>query len=272
MLNEYKVLNNGVKMPVLGLGTYMVEDGRQTVEAVKTAIKLGYRHIDTAAIYKNEEGVGKGIRESGIARDEIFLVSKVWNNEQGYENTLKAFELSLKKLATDYLDLYLIHWPKPLSKETWRALEKLYKDGKVRAIGVSNFKEHHLEDLLTEAEIVPMVNQVEFHPQLAQPELLNYCKNKSIQVVAWAPLMRGRIFEIQLFKELSEKYNKSIPQIVLRWDIQKDVVTIPKSINLDRIKENSEIFDFEISEEDMIRISKLDSGVRIGSDPDKITF
>lgn len=272
MLNEYKLLNNGAKIPVLGFGTFKVESGKQTVESVKAAIEIGYRHIDTAAIYRNEEGVGKGIKESGVSRNDIFLVSKVWNSDQGYENTLKAFELSLKKLDTDYLDLYLIHWPKPLNKETWRALEKIYKDGKVRSIGVSNFKEHHLQDLLETAKIKPMVNQIEFHPQLAQPELLKFCKDKDIQVVAWGPLMQGKIYEIQLFKELSQKYNKSIAQIVLRWDIQKGVVTIPKSINQDRIKGNSEIFDFEISEEDMDKISKLNTGVRIGSDPDKITF
>lgn len=272
MLNSYNLLSNGVKIPILGFGTFKVEDGKQTIDAVRTALEIGYRHIDAAAIYNNEDSVGQGIKESGVPREEIFLTSKVWNSDQGYENTLKAFETSLEKLGTDYLDLYLIHWPKELNKETWRALEKLYKDGRVRAIGVCNFKEHHLEDLMEDAEIKPMVNQVEFHPQLSQPELLNYCKANNIQVVAWGPLMQGKIFKFQLLKELSEKYNKTIAQITLRWDIQKGVVTIPKSIDPARIKGNSEIFDFEITEEDMQRIASLNTGERIGPDPDKIDF
>ena len=272
MLNSYNLLSNGVKMPVLGFGTFKVPDGKQTVEAVRTALEIGYRHIDTAAIYKNEDSVGQAIKESGVPREEIFLTSKVWNSDQGYESTLKAFEQSLERLDTDYLDLYLIHWPKALNKETWRALEKLYKDGRVRAIGVSNFKEHHLEEIMEVAEIKPMVNQVEFHPQLAQPELLHFCKVNDIQVVAWGPLMQGKIFEFELIKELAEKYNKTIAQVALRWDIQNGVVTIPKSINPVRIKGNSEIFDFQITEEDMQRIAMLNTGERIGPDPDKITF
>jgi len=272
MLNKYNLLSNNVKMPVLGFGTFKVEDGKQTADAVRQALEIGYRHIDAAAIYNNEEGVGQGIKESGVPREEIFLTSKVWNTDQGYENTLKAFEVSLEKLGTDYLDLYLIHWPKDLSKETWKALEKLYKDGRVKAIGVSNFKEHHLKEIMKDAEINPMVNQVEFHPQLAQPELLKLCKANGIQVVAWGPLMQGKIFKVELMKELAKKYNKTIAQITLRWDIQSGVVTIPKSTNPVRIKGNSEIFDFEITKEDMQRISILNTGERIGPDPDKIDF
>lgn len=272
MLTSYNLLSNGVKMPVLGFGTFKVKDGKQTVEAVRTALEVGYRHIDAAAIYNNEESVGQGIKESEVPREEIFLTSKVWNSDQGYESTLKAFDLSLEKLGTDYLDLYLIHWPKELNKETWRALEKLYKDGRVRAIGVCNFKEHHLEELMKDAEIKPMVNQVEFHPQLAQPELLKYCKDNDIQVVAWGPLMQGQIFKFELMKELAQKYNKTVAQITLRWDIQNGVVTIPKSIDPARIKGNSEIFDFEITEEDMKKIEELNTGERIGPDPDKINF
>lgn len=272
MLNEYNVLSNGVKMPQLGFGTFRVEDGKQTVDAVRTALEIGYRHIDAAAVYDNEESVGQGIKESRVPREEIFITSKVWNSDQGYENTLKAFDFSLKKLGTDYLDLYLIHWPKALNKETWRALEKLYKEGKVRAIGVSNFKEHHLIDLMESAEIKPMVNQVEFHPQFSQPELLKFCKDNDIQVVAWGPLMQGQLSKLELINELSAKYNKTPAQIVLRWDIQQGVITIPKSINPDRIKSNSEIFDFELSKEDMEKISALNTGKRIGPDPDNITF
>lgn len=272
MINNYTVLSNGVKMPRLGFGTFKVEDGKQTIESVKHALKVGYRHIDAASIYQNEEGVGQGIKESGVLREEIFLTSKVWNSDQGYESTLKAFEESLKKLGTDYLDLYLIHWPKELNNETWRALEKLYKEGKVRAIGVSNFKEHHLEDLMKNAEIMPMVNQVEFHPQLPQTELLKFCKDNNIQLEAWGPLMQGKVFEIELMKELAEKYNKTIAQIVLRWDIQMGIVTIPKSIKPQRIENNMKVFDFEISEEDMERIASLNTGERIGPDPDNINF
>lgn len=271
-IKEYSILSNGVKMPWLGFGTFKVPEGKVVEEAVKEALRLGYRHIDTAAIYKNEEGVGQAIKDSGVPREEIFLVSKVWNTDQGYESTLKAFETSLKKLQTDYLDLYLIHWPKALNKETWKALEKLYKEGRVKAIGVSNFKLHHLEELLEDAEIIPMVNQVEFHPQFPQTEIMEICKKHNIQLEAWGPLMQGKIFEILLMKELAEKYNKTISQIALRWDLQMGVVTIPKSITPERIKENMNIFDFEISKEDMDRIAQLNIGERIGPDPDHITF
>lgn len=272
MLNTSVELINGVKMPVLGFGTFKVEDGNITVQAVKDALAVGYRHIDCAAIYGNEESVGQALRECGVNREEIFITSKVWNSEQGYDKTLSAFEKTIKDLGTDYLDLYLIHWPKALNKETWKALEYLYREGKVRAIGVSNFKEHHLKELMEVAEVMPMVNQVEFHPQLAQPELLKFCKENGIQVEAWGPLMQGKVFEVELFKELSEKYNRSISQLVLRWDIQMGVVTIPKSIKLNRIEENYKIFDFEISQEDMERIAELNTGERIGPDPDTITF
>ncbi|MHC1750877.1 MAG: aldo/keto reductase [Cellulosilyticaceae bacterium] len=272
MENTYVVLNNGIKMPIVGFGTFKVEDGMQTVEAVKHALQTGYRHIDTAAIYNNEEGVGEGIRKSGVPREEIFLVSKVWNSDQGYEKTLEAFELSLKKLGTDYLDLYLIHWPKALNKETWKALEHLYKEGRVKAIGVSNFKEHHLEELLEVATVKPMVNQVELHPQLAQPELVAYCKAQDIQIEAWGPLMQGKVFEIPLMKELAQKYNRTVAQLTLRWGIQKDTVVIPKSINPSRIEGNFDVFNFEITPEDMARIETLNTGERIGPDPDNITF
>lgn len=264
------ILSNGVKMPWLGFGTYKVENGRTVIESVKEALKIGYRHIDTASFYNNEEGVGIAIKESGVAREEIFLVSKVWNSDQGYEKTLNAFETSIKKLGTDYLDLYLIHWPQPLYKETWRALEKLYKEGRVRAIGVSNFTVNHLKDLLEDVEIVPMVNQVEFHPQLIQNQLIEFCKKHNIQLEAWSPLMRGKIFGIQLLEDLAKKYKKTITQIVLRWDLQMGVVTIPKSITPVRIKENTDIFDFEISKEDINKIKQLDKSLRVGSNPDKV--
>ena len=265
-------LNNGIKMPILGFGTFKVEDAQQTIDAVKCALELGYRHIDTATIYQNEEGVGQAIKESGIPREEIFLTSKVWNSDQGYESTLKAIETSIKKLHTDYLDLYLIHWPKALNHETWRALEELYNQGRIRAIGVSNFKEHHLDNLLEVATVLPVVNQVEYHPRMMQTSLAKYCKERGIQLEAWGPLMQGKVFELDLLNDLAQKYNKTIAQIVLRWDIQNGIVTIPKSVHPDRIKGNAEIFDFEISPEDMELINSLNKEERIGPDPDHITF
>jgi diketogulonate reductase-like aldo/keto reductase len=265
-------LNNGVVMPMLGFGTFQVPDGDVTVQSVKAALELGYRHIDTAAVYRNERGVGEGIRQSGIDRKDIFLTSKVWNSDQGYDTTLKAFDESMNKLGFDCLDLYLIHWPKPLNRETWRAMERLYKEKRIRAIGVSNFHIHHLEDLLAGCEIKPMVNQIEFHPRLVQPHLLEFCKKHEIQFEAWSPLMQGKIFSISLLKDLSVKYRRTVSQIVLRWDIQMGVVTIPKSTHPERIKENMGIFDFEISEKDMQMICALDKGERVGSDPDNFNF
>ncbi|QXE20876.1 aldo/keto reductase [Clostridium sp. 001] len=263
------ILNNGVKMPWIGFGTYKA-DGPSVINSVKGALKVGYGHIDTAAFYKNEDGVGTGIKESEVPREKIFLTSKVWISDEGYEKTLKAFEASIKKLKTDYLDLYLIHWPNPLHNETWRALEKLYKEGYVRAIGVSNFTTGHLKDLMANAEIMPMVNQVEFHPLLVQNDLREFCQKNSIQLEAWSPLMRGKVFEIPLLKELAKKYKKTVSQIVLRWDLQMGVVTIPKSTTPSRIKENTDIFDFEISKDDMAKIQQLDKGIRTGSEPDEV--
>lgn len=260
-------------MPRFGLGVFKVENGSEATESVKAAIKNGYRSIDTAAIYKNEEGVGAGIKESGVARDELFITSKVWNEDQGYETTLAAFEKSLERLELDYLDLYLIHWPgKDKYKDTWRALEKLYKDGKVRAIGVSNFQVHHLEELLKDAEIKPMVNQVEFHPCLTQVELREYCKKQGIQVEAWSPLMQGQLLDNEVLKQIAEKHKKSVAQVILRWDLQQDVITIPKSIKEHRIIENADIFDFELSQEDIEKINALNKDERVGPNPDELLF
>ncbi|WP_430742392.1 aldo/keto reductase [Bacillus atrophaeus] len=272
-LKDTVKLHNGVEMPRFGLGVFKVENGSEATESVKAAIKNGYRSIDTAAIYKNEEGVGAGIKESGVARDELFITSKVWNEDQGYETTLAAFEKSLERLELDYLDLYLIHWPgKDKYKDTWRALEKLYKDGKVRAIGVSNFQVHHLEELLKDAEIKPMVNQVEFHPCLTQVELREYCKKQGIQVEAWSPLMQGQLLDNEVLKQIAEKHNKSVAQIILRWDLQQDVITIPKSIKEHRIIENADIFDFELSQEDIEKINALNKDERVGPNPDELLF
>ena len=266
-------LHNGVEMPYFGLGVYLSKDGKEVANAVKWALQEGYRHIDTASIYKNEEGVGQGIRESAVDRKELFVVSKVWNNDQGYESTIKSYEASLKRLHLDYLDLYLVHWPvKGKYRETWRAMEYLYKHKGVRAIGVSNFMQHHLEDLISSSEIVPMVNQMEFHPYLVQQELIDFCNKNTIQYEAWSPLMQGHIFELDMMKDLAAKYNRTIAQIVLRWNLQKGIVTIPKSVKKERIRANADIFDFELAAGDVKKLEQLDRGKRFGPDPNNFDF
>ena len=266
-------LYNGVEMPYFGLGVYLSKDGKEVANAVKWALQEGYRHIDTASIYKNEEGVGQGIRESAVDRKELFVVSKVWNNDQGYESTIKSYEASLKRLNLDYLDLYLVHWPvKGKYRETWRAMEYLYKHKGVRAIGVSNFMQHHLEDLISSSEIVPMVNQMEFHPYLVQQELIDFCNKNTIQYEAWSPLMQGHIFELDMMKDLAAKYNRTIAQIVLRWNLQKGIVTIPKSVKKERIRANADIFDFELAAGDVKKLEQLDRGKRFGPDPNNFDF
>lgn len=266
-------LSNGVRMPWLGLGVFRSSEGPEVEGAVSCALETGYRAIDTAALYENERGVGNAILRSGIPRQEIFLTTKIWNPDQGYHSTFRAFEQSLEKLQTTYIDLYLIHWPKgDLSVQTWRAMEELYEKGLIRAIGVSNFHVHHLQSLMEQARIRPMVNQYEFHPRLLQPELLNFCLTHHIRPEAWRPIMEGKINEIPLMQELAEKYDKSPVQLALRWDIQKGVVTIPKSVNPDRIVHNAQIFDFELSDEDVSRIDRLDQGMRMGADPDNFDF
>lgn len=267
---DYVILNNGVKMPLLGFGTYNAEDLVKLSNSIRECIKIGYRHIDTASFYGNEEVIGCALKESDVYRNQIFLANKVWNSEQGYEKTLKAFKNSIEKLKTDYLDLYLIHWPQPLNKETWKALEKLYKEGYIRAIGVSNFTTNHLKELIENAEIMPAVNQIEFHPRLVQKELMVYCKEYNIQLEAWSPLMRGLVFQIPFLQKLAQKYERTISQIVLRWDLQMGVATIPKSTTYTRIRENANIFNFEISKEDMSEIEKLNDGFRIGMNPKKV--
>lgn len=276
-LQDTTTLHNGVKMPWFGLGVFKVEEGPDLVNAVKTAIKHGYRSIDTAAIYGNEEGVGQGIREglkeAGISRDELFVTSKVWNDDLGYESTLAAYETSLKKLGLDYLDLYLIHWPvEGKYKDAWRALEALYKDGRVKAIGMSNFQIHHLEDLMKDAEVKPMINQVECHPRLTQKDLKSFCQEHGIQMEAWSPLMQGQLLDNTELTEIANKYNKSIAQIILRWDLQNGIVTIPKSTKEHRIVENASIFDFELTSEDMEQIDSLNQDHRVGPDPDNFDF
>lgn len=267
-LQDTVTLHNGIKMPIFGLGVYKVDDGKTVVESVKIAINHGYRSIDTASFYDNEIGVGQAIKESDIAREDIFVTSKVWNDEQGYESTLQAFERSLEKLDMEYLDLYLIHWPiKDTYKETWRALEKLYTDGRVRAIGVSNFNVNQLQDLLADCNIKPVINQVEFHPHLTQVELRNLCKQENIQLEAWSPLKRGRLLEEPTILKIAKQYEKSAAQVILRWDLQSQVITIPKSITKERIIENADIFDFSLTDDDMQSINQLNKNDRSGKDP-----
>ena len=266
-------LQNGVEMPYLGLGVFQSREGSEVINAITYALDAGYRHIDTAAIYQNERGVGQAVRNYPIDRKEVFITSKVWNSDQGYDSTIKAFNASMEKLNLDYLDLFLVHWPvKGKYKETYKALETLYNEGKVRAIGVSNFLPHHIEDLMGSANIPPMVNQVEFHPYLVQPGLLNICKANNIGVEAWSPLMQGKIFSIAELQLLAEKYQKTVAQIVLRWNLQKGVITIPKSVKKERIIENSNLFNFTLSADDMKLIDDLDRNQRVGADPDNFNF
>lgn len=266
-------LGNGVEIPYLGLGIYGMYEGNETIHAIESAFEAGYRHIDTATLYQNERSVGEAIRRSGIERSEIFVTTKVWNSDQGYRNTLEAFQRSLDNLQFNYIDLYLIHWPvQGKYVDTWNAMEELYKKSVVRAIGVSNFMQHQLEDLMSYAEIIPMVNQVEFHPYLQQQQLYRFCIRHNIQFESWAPLMRGHVNEIPVIQKMAIKYKKTPVQIVLRWDLQKGIVTIPKSARKERINSNSEIFDFILSEEDMIAINALDKNNRIGPDPENFVF
>ncbi|MHA6483587.1 aldo/keto reductase [Paenibacillus sp. strain BS8-2] len=271
-LTSSTVLHNGVSMPWLGLGVWKVKDDGETERTVQAAIEAGYRHIDTASAYGNEVGVGVGVRNSGVAREELFITTKVWNADQGYETSLAAFDRSLERLGMDYVDLLLVHWPvKGKYKDTWRALESIYRSGKARAIGVSNFQIHHLEDLLESSDLVPMVNQVEYHPLLTQEPLQAFCKSNRIQLTAWSPLMQGNLDHATL-ADIGAKYDKSPAQVILRWDLQNGVVTIPKSTNPERIKQNGDIFDFELSAEDMSAISALNRNQRFGSDPDNFNF
>ena len=272
-IKDCTILNNGLKMPWLGFGVFKVSDGQEVEQAVGYALEVGYRSIDTAAFYKNERGVGNAIRESGIPREDIFLTTKVWNEDQRQKRTLAAFEESLKCLGTDYVDLYLVHWPvKGCYQETWQVMEEIYQSGRAKAIGISNFLEHHIEDILRDSQIVPAVNQIEFHPFLVQPALLKFCQEHKIQVEAWAPLMQGQIITEQAVQNLAEKYHKTPAQIVLRWDLQHEVVTIPKSTHPNRIVENAQIFDFELSHADINLLDALGEGKRIGSHPDTFTF
>ncbi|TQS76129.1 aldo/keto reductase [Ornithinibacillus gellani] len=269
-LQDTILLNNGVRMPGLGLGVYKVDDGQNVYDIVKAAIEHGYRSIDTASFYGNEAGVGRAIKDSGIPRNELFITSKVWNDQQGYESTKQAFQSSLNQLELEYLDLYLIHWPiRDQFQETWRAMESIYRTGKIRAIGVSNFHIHHLKKLKETAKYVPAINQVEFHPHLTQRALRDYCKKEGIQLEAWSPLKRGQLLDEPLINELAKKHGKSAAQIILRWDIQHGVITIPKTTHIGRMKEIADIFHFQLSTEEMAQLDALNCDDRSGSNPEK---
>ncbi len=268
MLDNKVLLNNGVNMPLLGLGIYAPGQKNEVSQAVRWALETGYRLIDTASVYQNEQEVGQGVKDSGISRDQVFITSKVWNDDQGYDSTLRAYDRSLKRLQTDYLDLYLIHWPvREKRRETWRALETLYSEKRVRAIGVSNYYEPHLEELLGYASIVPAVNQFEQSPFLYRPELLTYCRKKGIQPEGYSPLVRGQEEANQILEGISQKYGKSTYQVLIRWALQHGIVTIPKSTNQGRIKANYDVWDFELTSEDMDKLNVLNADIRVADDP-----
>ena len=275
MKKEYTVLSNGVKMPNLAFGTFKVNEG-DDVQIILDAINVGYRHFDTAAFYNTEEALGKAIKKSGLPRGEFFITTKVWKTSMGYEGAKKSFEESLEKLDMDYVDLLLIHWPRPdeesdwkkLDVETWKAFEEIYKEGKAKAIGVSNFLNHHMQNILDNCEIVPMVNQIEFHPGYIQKDVVDFDKEHGIVVEAWSPLGRERVFKDELLNKLAEKYGKSVAQICLAFALQMDVVPLPKSSSIERMKQNMDI-DFELEKEDFEKILNMEKTGWSGLDPDK---
>jgi methylglyoxal/glyoxal reductase len=267
-MNKTIILNNGVEMPLLGLGIYAPGEKNEVRSAVGWAIEAGYRLIDTASIYQNEEEVGQGIKDSGVPRSDLFITSKVWNDEQGYDSTLRAYEASLNRLQTDYLDLYLVHWPvQAHRKETWLALEKLYEEKRVRAVGVSNYYIPHLQEIETYASLVPAVNQFELSPFLFLPQLLEYCRSKGIQPEGYAPLVRGKQEQNEVLNQIAAAHDKSTYQILIRWALQQSVVSIPKSTNQERIKANFDVWDFELNEAEMNQLNSLDAGIRVADDP-----
>jgi diketogulonate reductase-like aldo/keto reductase len=273
-LGQGAVLANGVVMPWVGLGVWEAPS-RVLESLIPQAVEAGYRHIDTAAIYGNEEGVGRGIRAAGIPREQLFVTTKVWNSDQGFEQTLAAFSASLKRLGLDYVDLYLIHWAVPGKyRETWKALQKLYREGAVRAIGVSNFQVHHIEELLAEFEIAPMVNQIELHPYLTQTALVEFCQGRGIQVEAWSPLMRGgAVLRDPVIAAIAEKYHKTPAQVALRWNLERRVVVIPKTVHPERLKENLDLFDFALTPEEVEAITGLNRNQQsFPYDPERVTF
>lgn len=266
-------LNNGVSIPWLGLGTYLTPPGSVAEQSCRWALEAGYRHIDTAALYKNEENVGRSVRESGIPRQEIFLTTKCWNDDMRARTVEQALDKSLQLLGMDYVDLYLLHWPvKGAYLDCWQVMETLYKKGKARAIGVSNFLVHHLEDLLKTAAVVPAVNQVEWHPLARQQALVDFCQNKGIVFEAWAPLIQGKVGQIPELGSIGKAHGKSPAQVAIRWGLQHQVVMIPKSVRQERILENAQVLDFSLTAGEMKQIDALDKNQRVGPNPDNFNF
>lgn len=272
-INSTKQLANGVEMPRIGLGVYKMTEPDIALQAITAALDAGYRHIDTASLYANEKEVGEAVRNSSVSREDIFVTTKVWNTDQGYDQTLKAFEKSLELLGLDYLDLYLTHWPvKDTFVDTYRAIERLYEEKLIRATGVSNHHQHHLEAIAAKANVKPMVNQIECHPRLTQFDLREYCAEQGIAVTSWSPLARGGLLNEPSLQRISEKYGKSPAQTIIRWHLQHDLIVIPKSVTPTRIDENINVFDFELSFEDMKNIDSLNLNERTGADPDNFNF
>lgn len=280
-LTDNFTMNNGRVIPCIGYGTYKTSD-EEVYNAVLSALKAGYRHIDTAAFYKNEEGIGRAIRDCGIAREELFITSKVWNTDRGYENTKRAFAATMERLGLAYLDLYLIHWPankkqfgdeaEKINAETWKALEELYAEGKIRAIGLSNFLPHHIDELMKTAKVKPMVDQIEFHPGWAQLEVSEYCRKNDIVVEAWSPLGRKEVLDNEVLRDIGSKYGKSTAQICVRWVLQHGILSLPKTVNAKRMAENADVFDFELTGEEMKAIDELrDLGGQCAL-PDEVDF
>lgn len=275
------ILSNGVQIPCIGFGTWQVEDGDEAYNSVLEALKVGYRHIDTAQAYGNEQSVGRAVKDSGVPRGDIFITSKLANPVRGYEETIKSFNDSLKKLDTDYMDLFLVHWPRPhmyrdewqqKNADSWRAMEELYKEERVRAIGISNFHPHHIRELMKTAAVAPMVNQIRLCPGDTQDEVVDYSRDMGMLLQAYSPMGVGRIFEVPEMKELSEKYGKTIGQIAIRWSLQRGYLPLPKSVTPARILENTQVFDFELSEEDVQKIADMKGVCGYSSDPDSITW
>ncbi|MBQ9715462.1 MAG: aldo/keto reductase [Clostridia bacterium] len=279
-LNDCFVLNNGVRLPCIGFGTYKAQEGQTTVDAIKTALQVGYRHVDTASFYQNEVSVGKAIKQSGIDRKDIFVTTKLWTNERGYRQAKQALEDSLNRLELDYIDMQLIHWPASPNKQddwiivnlaTWQAMQEGVEQGKIRAIGVSNFLKHHLQALV-KSDVIPAVNQIEYHPGLNQSETIDFCKKYGVQIQAWSPLARGRLNDHPLLNQIAQKYGKSVQQICIKWCLQNGVNPLPKSVTPQRIKQNAEVFDFVLSDDDMLAITNMPPCAAGGRHPDEVDF
>lgn len=272
-IKSTKTLHNGVEMPRFGLGVYKMKEADEALKAMEAAIGTGYPAIDTATVYENEREVGEAVRASGVKREELFITSKVWNTDQGYDQTLRAFEASLERLGFDYLDLYLTHWAIPETYvETYRAIQRLYDEKLVRSIGVSNHQIHHLEKIFATANTKPMVNQIELHPQLTQEPLRQFCEEHNIAITSWSPLARGRLLEDPVLAKIAEAHGKSIAQVVIRWHLQSDLIVIPKSVTPSRIVENADVYNFSLSEEEMKMIDGLNQDWRSGTHPDQISL